>query len=395
MTVDPRRAVRADIEIHQGRVRGIFARSQSPQHRRLATSATVVDLSGCLVLPGLINAHDHLEFNLFPRLGNGPYSSYEEWAASIYHPDRPPLREQLSVPYEARLWWGALKNLFAGVTTVCHHNPYTPEVFDKDFPVRVVKQFGWAHSLAFAKNIPQAFRSTPADAPFIIHLSEGTDPKSTEEIFALDRLGALDSRTVIVHGVGLDARGHALVRERGAAMVWCPTSNLFTLGKTLDAQTAASIKRLALGNDSALTAKGDLLDEARAANQDMGMKAESTYSLVTNSAANVLRLRDGAGAIRPGGPADLIAIRDSAASPADALVHTSPEQIEMVMVSGKPKLVSPAMATRWPEEFITELEPLAVGGILRLIAAPIRWLAMETRKHLGPQIYLAGKEINL
>jgi cytosine/adenosine deaminase-related metal-dependent hydrolase len=32
-----------------------------------------------LVFPGLINSHDHLDFNLFPRLGNGIYENYLEW----------------------------------------------------------------------------------------------------------------------------------------------------------------------------------------------------------------------------------------------------------------------------------------------------------------------------
>jgi hypothetical protein len=113
----------------------------------------------------------------------------------------------LEVPKPVRYWWGALRNLISGVTTVCHHNPYAPEVFASGFPVRVVSRYGWAHSLAFTPNVVESFRAAPADAPIIIHLAEGTDQRSRGESFHLDKIRALDSRTVIVHGARLDHEG--------------------------------------------------------------------------------------------------------------------------------------------------------------------------------------------
>ncbi len=393
LAVNGHTAVRADVELRDGRVRKI----SSPAENRTAGSSAapdqVVDLSGYLLLPGLINAHDHLEFNLFPRLGKGPYSNYEEWAADIYKPDQPPLHDHLSVPEDVRLWWGGLKNLLAGVTTVGHHNPYAPGVFEADFPVRVVRRFTWSHSLIFGRDIPGAFSSAGTDTPFIIHLGEGSDRKSEEEIFTLHRLEALDSRTVVVHGVGLSVAGHELLRRCGAALVWCPTSNVFTLGKTLNPQTVASCPRMALGNDSALTAQGDLLDEIGFACRSAGATAERAYSLVTESAADVLRLREGEGVLRPGARADLMAIQDTLESPAEALVKARSGQVELVILEGAPKLFSPAMSARWPDDSLTKFELLRVGGVLRLVRAPVHGLIAEARRYLGHQICLAGKEI--
>ena len=107
---------------------------------------------GYLLLPGLINAHDHLEFALFPRLGNRTYANAHEWALDIYRPEDDPIRSLRKIEKSIRLWWGGIRNLLSGVTTVCHHNEYAP-AFDDHFPVRVLRNYGWAHSFAFEEKI--------------------------------------------------------------------------------------------------------------------------------------------------------------------------------------------------------------------------------------------------
>ncbi|MBI3696650.1 MAG: amidohydrolase family protein, partial [Acidobacteria bacterium] len=265
---------------------------------------TRLDLEGYLILPGLINAHDHLEFALFPRLGRRVYPNAGEWARDIFRPQESPVREHLRVPKSVRLVWGGLRNLLAGVTTVCHHNPRAA-VFDRDFPVRVVKRFGWAHSLRFSPDLAERFRATPDGWPFVVHLGEATDSEGRREgrreIGRLDRMGALDARTVLVHAVALDRRGWRLVRERGASVVWCPSSNLFTLGRTLDPAAIPAGVRVALGTDSPLTAKGDLLDELRLARRVSGLPKTALYQMVLEEPARILRL---------GSRRDLIAFRD-------------------------------------------------------------------------------------
>jgi cytosine/adenosine deaminase-related metal-dependent hydrolase len=391
VTVQSHKAIRADIEIKNGRIRSVIP----PMGSATGNGCLSVNLDGYLVLPGLINAHDHLEFNLFPRLGNGPYPNSEAWARDIYHPKSPALREHLSIPKPVRLWWGGIKNLLSGVTTVCHHNPYEPEVFGKDFPVRVVQRYGWGHSLAFEKDLRRRFAATPRGAPFIIHLGEGTDEQSENEIFVLDEIGALSSCTVIVHGVGLTHEGHALRRRRGAALVWCPTSNRFTLGTTLDARFIYPHESLALGSDSALTSQGGLLDEIRAAHNEEKIRATALYSMVTDAAASVLRLSGGEGRIHTGAIADLIAVPWIGLSPAETLVHTDLQSIELVILSGEPRLFSPNMAERWPSVLRKSFEGITVGGTTRHVRASVRQLLSETRACLSGGVRLAGREVSV
>jgi cytosine/adenosine deaminase-related metal-dependent hydrolase len=258
----------------------------------------------------------------------------------------------------------------------------------------VVQRYGWAHSLAFETDMQRAFESAPPGAPFIVHLGEGTDERSAQEIVTLDELGALDSRTVIVHGVALTSAGHSLRRTRGAALIWCPTSNSFMLGKTVDPMFLKDAGDVALGSDSALTAEGDLLDEIRAAYEDEGVCSGAVYSMVTEGSAAVLKLTHGEGTIRPGGRADLIALRWNQSTPAAALVAADFSSIELALLAGRPQLFSPGMTCRWPRSVTTELEWIDVGGTRRLVRAPCRKLFDATSCHLPDGIRLVGRRVS-
>ena len=392
LALGPREGAFADMGLEDGQIASIS--STSNRFPAEKSESHIVDLRGFLVLPGLINAHDHLEFALFPRLGQGGYQNWIEWAKDIYRPDESPVREHRAIPKCTRLWWGAIRNLLCGVTTVCHHNPYVAEVFDDGFPVRVVRDFGWSHSLAIEADIGRKHADTPRQQPFIIHLGEGVDGSSAEELFELDRIGALTERTVVVHGLAVNEQGLSLLSRRGAALVWCPSSNVFLFGRTHDRESLRRLAAVALGSDSSLTANGDLLDELRFARGSIGLSAEELYAQATLGAADALRLHSGEGSLRIGAVADLIAIRDLNLTPAETLARSTYRDIELVVVGGRIQLASLEIKDRLDSEVAEGLEPLEIDGELRWIRAPLARLFADARSAVGHDLTMNGRPLN-
>jgi len=382
VALDASRAERIDLAIENRRILPLDSRV-SPH--------VDLDLTGCLLLPGLINAHDHLEFNLFPRLGKGPYANASEWARDIYHPEESPIREHLLVPKPVRLIWGGIKNLLSGVTTVAHHNPYTRRVFTERFPVKVLRRYGWAHSLDFSPDLGDLWRRTPEHWPFVIHAAEGTDEHARGEISRLAEMGMLSSRTVLVHAVAMGAPEVETVSRTGCGIVWCPTSNLFSLGRTLCPAVLRSDIPIALGTDSGLTAQGDMVDEIQGAMETSGLNAEEIYPMVTTQPARLLRLSGGQGRICEGGAADLVAVADTGQTPAQAVANLKPE---VVMVRGRVMLLSARFArmqTGWRGFHAIHVE----GRGSFMIRVDVPGFFGSASMALGSEIRLAGRRVCL
>jgi cytosine/adenosine deaminase-related metal-dependent hydrolase/ubiquinone/menaquinone biosynthesis C-methylase UbiE len=391
-TLGPREATRALIEIEHGYIRSLLA--EPPRRCETPSNSTgTIDLSGYLLLPGLINAHDHLEFSLFPNLGAGPYLNSTEWAREIHRTHAALISCHRKVPKPTRLVWGAIRNLLCGVTTVCHHNPLSRELVAADFPVRVLSRFGWAHSLAMDPNLVHNFDHTPPNLPFVLHVAEGVDAKSAQEIFDLDRLEVLDGRTVLVHGLALNKKGVSLINQRRSAVVICPTSNQFLFRSAPSATLIKSLHTVVLGSDSPLTSAGDLLDEINFARNEIGLDAESLFEMVTTRSASVLRLRNGEGRLRPASVADLVAVRDKGLTPAKTVSQLTFDQIELVVLGGRIQLASDSLYSRLHSSLQAGLSPLIIEGHRRWLRAPIDQLLSQARRTLGNDLRVGGKKV--
>jgi cytosine/adenosine deaminase-related metal-dependent hydrolase len=377
----PRETAHSSVEITGGRITRIL--SFPPPLSDAVTGSTDIDLSGFLLLPGFVNAHDHLEFALFPRLGNAPYRNYIDWGEDIHKKYPDIIAKHRSVPKEVRLWWGGIRNLLCGVTTVSHHNPLWSELQREDFPVRVVREYGWGHSLALGGDLRRARAATPEARPFIVHACEGVDEQAQEELQGLERLGLLDSSTVLVHGLAIDQEGVALMRDRRASLIICPSSNDFLFGRVPDISTLSGIEKIALGSDSPLTAEGDLLDEIRFAMRSAKISASAAYHMVTTIPAAILRLGDAEGSIKEFGMGDLIAVRDTGQDPADRLETLSMNDVEFVMIGGRVHLVAEAILERLPFAAKQGLEPLSIDGSIRWLRAPVIALLQKSEEMLG------------
>jgi len=307
----------------------------------------VIDAPGADVRPGLINAHEHLHRNHYGRLGRPPYRNASEWAADIQHRYRRRIARRHRRPRREALLAGAWKNLFAGVTTVVHHDRWEPD-FDGGFPVRVAR-------VANA-DCAEGTDRLDCSAPYCVHVAEGTDDKAAGDIEQLESRGLLTDNLIAVHGVGFDERSIERFREARAALAWCPSSNLFMLGRTAPNALLGSGVDVLLGSDSLLTGAGNLLDELRFARAQGPLDDVALERSVGTTAASRLGLP--APQLDPGTAADLILV-------AAPITRACANDVTLVMVGGVPRVASP--------DLVPMLGGIAERGKPMTVASVRRW----------------------
>lgn len=164
------------------------------------------------------------------------------------------------------------------------------------------------------------------------HLSEQTDeiewvrglfPDARDYLDTYEAFGLLGGRGLYGHAIHLEARERDQLREHGAALVHCPTSNTFIGSGLFDmAGLMAEGQRIGLATDTGGGSSFSMLRTMAAAYEVGQLRGVPLHSaqllwLATVGSARSLRMDDKIGNLAPGMEADVIVL-DLASTPAIA-----------------------------------------------------------------------------
>jgi len=373
----------------------------------------VKEFKNALLMPGLVNLHGHLECSSFDFLAKP--TPFSQWLDGIINASRKMQRndwqDAARVGVQKYIESGItctadITRTGAGLQAIAEMGMPAVIYFEavgiddrnlSDLVVDMLEQLKSAESVAKARNLKvglsphspytlssEALKicseiSKEYDLPLSVHLSEtksevelvkdGTGPladalsrrlkldiiknggsgKLPAEF--LDGFGLLTNSLIAAHGVWLSDAEIELMKERGASVAVCPTSN--ELLKTGDAPVGKFIEhglRFGIGTDSiASNPEIDLLLEARKLRSLLEKQPGATggrslvspkeiIKMITIDAANLLGYGNELGSIEPGKRADFViaGYDDQATDPYDYLVsNASKSSISYTILDGK------------------------------------------------------------
>jgi len=219
--------------------------------------------------------------------------------------------------------------------------------------------------------------------PFHIHVAEGRyeGERTLREhgatpIRYLDRLGVLGPRMIGVHCVWLDDEEIACMGARGAALVHCPSSNMF-LGDGIARvpELLSAAVRVGLGTDGGCTNNRlSVFEEMRMASllqrvrllDGSALDAGCAFAMGTRAGASILGLD--AGVIERGKLADLVAVSldDPSLHPRTDLLRAvvyamSSRAVSDVWVHGRQVVASGRLTTVDEHELLARVAELTKG----------------------------------
>ena len=410
-----------DIHISNGVIDAIGPGSSLEPPR----GAEVIDAGGCIVLPGLVNAHTHLAMTLFR--GYSDDLPLQRWLFEKIFPAEAAFLSPETVYWGALL--GCLEMIASGTT--CLADGYffpdatvravsrsgmkalvaqgvidhpAPGVKDPSKNIEVAASFIESHLGRTPRITPGLFCHSPVTCctdtlkraaevsrrhrvPIQIHLSETASERAGVEamyrmkpVKYLESIGFLGPDLIAVHAVHIDEEEMFCLREHGVKIIHAPESNMKLCSGIAPIQDCVAVGiPVALGTDGCAS-NNDLdmfreMDKAAKLGKTREkdptcLPARVVLSMATSWAASALGLGASTGTLEPGRCADIIVIDTDAPhlcpiyDPYSALVYAARgSDVRDVFIDGAAVMRNRQFTSLDPAEILARVRRLVAEWV--------------------------------
>lgn len=339
----------------------------------------VIDTGGT-IFPGLIDLHNHVTWNAFPRWrSKKAVTARYDWLAdpdylAVLNNPHGEVQKTNACDLER---YGEVKALVNGATTITGS-------LQSACTLGMIRNLDYDNG--FARKAPAANRVFPFEINakdqdtvrkalddgnvVIVHLAEGVSESSRRELSMLTKHEFLKKGLIAIHGVALNAADFKALHDGGAGLVWSPRSNLELYGTTVDLKAALAAQlTLAISPDWSPSGSAGMIPEMAYAwrwleDVDTPLTAKDIVEMATINPATLIG--DKTGRVEKSYAADLLVVAPNGQSDAyQTLLETQPAGVRLVVVGGKPLYGDAALLTRVNPSAKTE--PLTVCGAAKVI----------------------------
>lgn len=327
--------------------------------------ATVLECADAVVSPGLVNAHEHLNF------AEGPPKLHPEERFDHRHDWRRGKNGHTRIPSPRNeggnkgILWGELRHLMGGATTVNGSGGVAGLLrnLDRNEPL----QEGLGNSSVQYSTFPLSDTSgstrngdcnysnidSPTEsgimngAAYTPHISEGINEEARNEFLCLSRSDnggedVLLPKTSIIHAIGITPVDTLAIAAEQASVIWSPRSNIDLYGHTAQVTMMARYGiTLALGTDWVVSGSMNMLREMRCAD-DLNRNNYSTFfsdrdivDMATKNGAHALGAGRQLGQLKTGFEADVVIFARQSRDSYRAIIEAQAGDVVMVMRGGK------------------------------------------------------------
>ncbi|MCB9779970.1 MAG: amidohydrolase family protein [Alphaproteobacteria bacterium] len=342
-----------------------------------------------VISAGLIDAHDHLQYNVIPpwRIDPEFYDRYD-WRGDGRYWDYREAYDAIEEPYLCEIMrWAELRVLVGGGTSaVGSSGDECIEGLVRNLDEGTAEHGLSGYRLYYsASTVDDRFDSEDGDRytedlasgdyeGVLNHVAEGIEGTGTHEVDWMLQIGMSGPGYGFVHATDATTRQLAQMSMDGTTIIWSPRSNLALYAQTTPADIAAKLGvQVALGPDWTWSGSLNPAHEGACAVEYLDARGnpfrdDQLHAMITDTAARAVGADAWTGALEPGLQAD-IAVFPYSSEPYRAVLQPEPDSVKLTVVGGEALYGESALLTAARGGDVGDCETIDACGTDRTVCA--------------------------